>query len=66
MEPNDVLAEVNEEGKRNRLPAIRLSGEWGEGTVSRLEQAMPRLRVSPTSFHLYHIWVDLRQKTALN
>jgi hypothetical protein len=66
MEPNDILAEVNEEGRQNRLPAIRLSGEWGEGTVSWLEQAMTRLRVSPASFHLHHIWVDLRQKKALN
>lgn len=66
MQLVDILGEVNKKGEQNRLPAINLSGRWKEGAVSRLEQILTRLQVSPASFYLHHVWVDLRRKRILN
>ncbi len=66
MRPPDILAEVNKEGEQNELPMIRLSGTWKKDGVSHLEQSLTRLQILPKSFHLHHIWADLRQRTARN
>jgi hypothetical protein len=66
MKLHDILAEVNTEGAQNQLPAIRLSGIWSDGGVSRLEQILTRLEILPRLFHLHHMWVDLRQRTPQN
>jgi len=66
MEPNDILAEVNEEGSENQLSTIKLSGRWRNGAVSQLEQTLTRLKISPALFHLHHLWADLRTQIASN
>ena len=66
MAPADILGEVNETGAQSQLPAISLCGPWKENDVSQLEQRLSRSRVSPSPFHLRHVWVDLKQKNTLN
>lgn len=60
MEAHDVLSEVNEETRKNSLPALALAGAWNPGGISRCEHSFERtFEMSP--FHLHHLWIDLRK-----
>ena len=59
MKETQVLAEINDESRKNSVPDLILVGAWKLGAVSRLEHVFDRpIEVSP--FRLHHLWIDLR------
>jgi hypothetical protein len=59
MEPDAVLAEVNNECGAAAFANLSLVGAWVLGGTSRFEHSIDRpFEVSP--FRLHHFWVDLR------
>jgi len=61
MEVRTILAEVNKEASKRKIPAIGLGPKgWKRKGVSRLGHELKRPKVPPAHFTLRHFWVDLQ------
>jgi len=64
MEPDDILAEVNDFASRRTIPSLsRAAKAWRDKAVTRLTQDGLDRPFEPSKFQLTHYWIDLRHCT---
>ncbi len=65
MEFKDILKEVNQsitQFQTHKIPSIKFSAKkTGSKEIIETSQKLNRTEISPSSFNLRHIWVDLRK-----
>jgi hypothetical protein len=70
MEPDDILREINEHillmAHHPIPPLSRMCVRSFEEGILQMIQHLVRREVSPSSFDLRHLWVDLRRRKKTN